>query len=270
MTQRNFNRIFVGIALATCIAPLAGGTGAFAQTMTWGRLTVNSGPPVHDWEIANWIDKYFLDGNPGDGVVSSNIIYIETQCYEEAADNFNAQIDEAVGGWAYDNISFTNTTYLGAQAPGLPSYYRGFHDDAARALRPGSTAFEVLGAGWRGRDMRENCRIAGDLDRSVGGASSTHVLVWAGRPEPLDHRDVEAILANFRSAPFTTIDVLSGDGSNSYGGHADSVGAATRANLESKLDDIGLLMNLGPDEQFHGNRPFATATSTPLTADTFE
>jgi hypothetical protein len=248
---------------------------AEAQSRTWGRLTTHSGPSPYDWEIAQWIDDFFEDGNKGDGVVTSNILYIETQCFEQGADNFNAATGEATGDAATDTVSFTNTTYLGAQRPGVTSYYRGYHDDAAFALVPGRTAAQVHTAGADGRDSRELPRIRGDFFRKVGGGTSTHVLVWAGQPNHLDEQDVVNIALNFESHPNTTVDILYGDGSTGFGTAANSVGAATRANLRSKLQEIGALMDDGADEQFiffvtdHGSSPYISAVPVTAPADTF-
>lgn len=259
-------------ASLTCVLIIAVVTAqlAEAQTRTWGRLTTNSGPAPYDWEIAQWIDQYFQDGAPGDGTVTSNILYIETQCYEQGADNFNPTKGEAIGDAATDTVGFTETTYLAAQRPGVTSYYRGYHDDAAFGLFPGRTAAQVHTMGADGRDRRELPRIQGNFFRKVGGGTSTHVLVWAGQPNNLDETDVINIVLNFESNPNTTVDVLYGNGMTGFGSGADSVGAATRANLRSKLQEIGQKMDDGADEQFiffitdHGSRPLISAV--PVTA----
>lgn len=254
--------------LAFCLLLFTGS--AEAQSRTWGRLTTHSGPSPYDWEIAQWIDHYFEDGSKGNGVVSSNILYIETQCFEEGADNFNAETGESTGDAATDTVSFTNTTYLGAQKPGVTSYYRGYHDDAAFALVPGRTAAQVHTAGADGRDSRELPRIRGDFFRKVGGGTSTHVLVWAGQPNALDELDVVNIVLNFEGHPNTTVDILYGDGTTAFGAGVNSVGAATRDNLRSKIEEIGALMDDGADEQFvffitdHGSSPYISAV--PVTA----
>ncbi len=256
--------------ICTVLVFLAMAPSSEAQVRTWGRLTTHSGPAPFDWEIAGWIDQYFQDGAPGDGTVTSNILYIETQCYEEGADNFNPTKGEATGDAATDTVSFTATTYLAAQRPGVTSYYRGYHDDAAFGLVPGRTAAQVHTGGADGRDRRELPRIQGDFFRRVGGGTSTHVLVWAGQPNGLDEIDAINIVLNFEGHPNTTVDLLYGDGATSFGTGADSVGAATRANLRSKLQEIGQKMDDGADEQFiffitdHGSKPAISAT--PVTA----
>jgi hypothetical protein len=258
------------ICLLVVLFALAAAAPTEAQTRTWGRLTTNSGPAPYDWEIAQWIDQYFQDGSPGNGTVTSNVIYMETQCYEEGADNFNATKGEAVGDAATDTVSFTNTTYLAAQQPGVTSKYLGYHDDAAFGLFPGRTAAQVHTIGADGRNPRELPRIQGNFFRKVGGQTSTHILVWAGQPNNLDYLDVSNILLNFEDNPNTTVDILYGDGTTNFGSGATSTGAATRANLRAKLQEIGPKMDDGSDEQFiffvtdHGSRPSISAT--PVTA----
>ena len=264
LTSRTIICLLVVLCALASVAPTE------AQTRTWGRLTTNSGPAPYDWEIAQWIDQYFEDGSPGNGTVTSNILYIETQCYEEAADNFNATKGEAVGDAATDTVSYTNTTYLAAQQPGVTSNYLGYHDDAAFGLFPGRTAAQVHTIGADGRNPRELPRIQGNFFRKVGGRTSTHILVWAGQPNNLDYLDVANILLNFEDNPNTTVDILYGDGTTDFGAGANSTGAATRANLRAKLQDIGPKMDDGSDEQFiffvtdHGSRPSISAT--PVTA----
>ena len=256
-----FTILISAVVIMFAIAP-----SSEAQMRTWGRLTSNSGPSPFDWEIAQWIDQYFQDGTPGNGTVTSNILYIETQCYEEGADNFNPTTGEATGDAGTDTVSFTDTTYLAGQRPGVTSYYRGYHDDAAFGLVPGRTAAQVHTGGADGRDRRELPRIQGNFFRKVGGGTSTHVLVWAGKPNGLDETDVVNIVLNFESNPNTTVDILYGDGTTNFGTGTNSLGAATKANLRSKLQEIGQKMDDGADEQFvffitdHGSRPAISAT----------
>jgi len=266
----------VGVVVGAFLALLSGSGLAFGQTHEYGKLTVNSGPAIHNWQIARWIDTYFEDGNPGDGIVKSNIIYIETQSYASAGKYVNKLTDQMVGAAnpELDKVRFDNTTYLAAQVGFAEAHDGGYHRGAASWLIPGLTAESVHKGGFLTKDAYEYPEHEGDLKRKVGGSSSTHVVVWTGLETELDKKDIDDILGHFQSASNTTLHVLAGNGSGDYGGLADSVGAATRANLLDTLQEIGLLMDDGVDEQFiffvtgHGNCASTTSGSTACPANT--
>jgi hypothetical protein len=215
-----------------------------------GYLTSFDGKDViFDGEIANQIDIHFEDGSPGDGTVDSNVVAVFTQCF---AGNFAFNFDHVAGdsdegGPAWDPVAFSNAGVVAGSAINKSSKYGLFHDDAARALRPGRRVVDVLKLGRRGflTQQVETPFELGSTSKPIGGASSTHVLVYMSHPNALDDADIAAITSAFPEGPTQTVTVLAGDGT---GTSVD--GAATRANLFSAIETIGDLMDDGPDEQF--------------------
>ena len=244
---------------------LAGVVGAFllvhaapAQSLTWGTLTTSSGPSVMDWMVQDWIDDYFEDGSKGDGTVDSNIFIVGTSCYfGDFLDNFNDTTGDTAGGGAFDTVGFTNASAMSAQEAGKKAVYKGFDNDAAKALKPHNTAVDVFDAGYNGRHASET-PIGTGPNNTVGGSTSTHVLVWAGKPNGEDRSQINDIQNNFTGHPNTTVTVLAGNGTAAQGGpHVDD--AATLDNLKYAIEEIGGKMDDGADEQFvfyvtdHGN-----------------
>lgn len=272
-------RIHRGVALACGAVALSGSAGrASAQSLTWGSMVTDTGPDVFDWELAGWIDEFFEDGSKNDGTVDSNILLLFTECYGgDFLENFNGPTGEAAGGAGFDNVSFSNTTRMSAQEAGKTASYGGYHDDAASALKPGATANDVHQAGVNGkftgyifnRDLTENPQFGGPAFKTVGGTTSTHLLVWAGDPNDQDRTDINTVVGNFTSHPNTTMTVLAGDGTTADGtSHVD--GPATKDNLRTTLQNIGSMMDDGADEQFvlfvtdHGNIEKSNTTASTL------
>lgn len=229
-------------------------SGASADILTWGSISVDNGPTVYDWQIAEWIDEFFEDGSKDNGSVGSKITFINTACYGgDFAENFNGATGDAAGGGAFDTVGFTNIGFVAANSAGKPSYYSGFHDNAAAATTPANDAQDVVNAGSAGKDPRET-PVAFGSNHNLSGTTSTHVLVWAGKPNAQDQTDVNNIHNAFTGQANTTVTVLSGNGT---GANAD--GAATLTNLKSALQNIGAMMDDGADESFvffitdHGN-----------------
>lgn len=246
------------VGFVWCAAPPARAQGAIQSRQ--GALCTASGPAVRDWQIQNWIDKYFEDGNKGDKVVTSNILMVFTQCYGgDVMENFNPSAGETTGGPAqFDGVSFTNTTAMSGCQPGKLGVYGGFHVGASEALRPGNMAVDVFLGGLVTSHASEMPMQAGS-NRLIGGETSTHVLVWAGDPNSYDWADVQRVRNNFAGKPNTTVTVLAGDGMNPL-----SNGPADAFQLELAMKVIGAKMDDGADEQFifyvadHGTKHFVT------------
>ncbi|MEM9303122.1 MAG: hypothetical protein AAGE01_13480 [Pseudomonadota bacterium] len=220
-----------------------------------GTLATSSGSSVQDWQLAMLIDQAFQDGNPGDGVVTSQMSLFFTQCYGGDMIKF---FDDGPPAEILDSVRFPNASVMSAAEAGLPAYYGGAHVGASETLRPGATATDVATAALKSRDAREWPQYKG-RDRRVDGASSTHLLIWAGDPNDRDFKDIENIHGAFDGRRNTTVSVLSGDGTAGNGGpFAD--GPATAERLKEELASIGQLMDDGPDERFilfvtdHGGR----------------
>jgi hypothetical protein len=243
-----------------------------------GRLPTNdrSSSPgnewVSDWELAKWIDKYFEDGSKGDGTVESNIIFLFTLCYGgDFLDNLNGGTGEVRGGSDFDCVSFSSATKLTVNQAGGLGVRAGAGSPMVDAAKPGARAADVHQAGVDnaysgplkgGGSETEIPQIDGANFKRFGGSSSTHVLVWAGLPDPPDRDLIQKVVANYAGHPNTSIIVLSGDSfpeSSTVSGTPLRFGPATRANLEDALKEIGAQMDDGPDEQFvffgcdHGN-----------------
>lgn len=139
---------------------LAGSTG---QADTHGYLVGDSDDSISDYQLAQMIDETFQDGSPGDGVVTSQMTLIFTQCF---GGNFLPFFNETTNenGNILDWVSFTNTTAMSANEPDEPSYYGGSHVGAGAGLKPNALATDVAIEGHRTRDSREYVRFQGTID----------------------------------------------------------------------------------------------------------
>jgi len=183
-----------------------------------GTLTANDGRDIYDWELAQLISIFI-------GTNYESMIFAFTECY--GADKFD------------DLLGLPNTALLSGSSPGRTSQYGGYHRALAGALVPGTTTDAAHAAGVAGSKPGDSPTKAG-TNVPVGGTQSTHVLVWAGKPNSLDQADINDIRGHF-NGPNQTVTVLAGDGTG-----AD--GAATLENLVAAMFGIGLMMN--PGEQF--------------------
>lgn len=242
---------------AFCLLGFALGA-ASANELTWGSMTVNSGPTVYDWMLQDWIDDYFEDGSKGNGTVSSNIVTYQTQCFGgDFLENFNSTTGDTAGGGAFDNVGFTNATTYSANEAGKVSYYDGYHRGAANAMAQGTNSGTVHTAGVNNKYSKENPQSQGAA-KTLGGTTSTHVLIWAGKPEYRDYLDLKNIQDGFPTSATTTVTTLAGNGNSPYT-NVQVDGAATLDGLKGALQSIGALMDDGADEQFalfvtdHGN-----------------
>jgi hypothetical protein len=167
---------------------------------------------------------------------------------------------ECYGGDMVDDFaSYLNTTLLSATTPGNLANYGGYHRGLAANLIPGTTTDAAHDAGVAAHVAAGARDTPWNLGPNVliGGTSSTHVLVWIGRPngtaQQLDQRDITDIFNNFMGQPSTSVTILAGDGTRPY---VDA--PATRQELEDALETIGSQMD--ENEQFilfvgdHGNR----------------
>lgn len=260
------NTIFRGLLSAAVLTGFAINAAQAAQA-TYGTLSSKKGTAsVYDWELQALIGKYF-DNNDGatDGVVSDNILLYFTECYGgDKLENFNG----ATNNTAHDSVGFTNTSSYSANSAGKKSKYGGYHDDAATALAPGTTSGAVHAAGVAGKDASETPQAQGP-SKNVGGASSTHVLIWSGQSNNMDEGDITDIIDSFQGQPNTTVHALANQGNG--GGYLPYNGVtikdATKANLEAELAAIDALMGAG--EQFimfvtdHGNIETANIPDPP-------
>ena len=214
--------LFVGLSLIILFS-----TNVAGQAVNHGTLASNDGRDVYDWEL-EFLISLFINGN------YESMILAFTECY---------------GGDKFDDFAgYANTALLSGSMAGNTSQYGGYHRALAGALAPGVTTDAAHAAGVAGQGTGDSPTKAG-ANVTVGGSQSTHVLVWAGKPEAPDQADIADIRNNF-NGPNQTVTVLSGNG-----GGAD--GAATLDNLIGELAGIGAQMDA--NEQFvmfvtdHGN-----------------
>jgi hypothetical protein len=189
-----------------------------AQPATHGTLVANDGRDIYDWELEAWIGTFIGDDY-------ESMILAFTECY---------------GGDKFDDFAgYANTALLSGSMAGNTSQYGGYHRALAQALQPGVTTDEAHADGVAGAAAGDTPIKAG-VNVTVGGSHSTHVLVWAGKPNWQDQADIDDIRANF-SGISETVTVLSGNG-------VGADGAATAGNLMGALALIGAQMN--SQEQF--------------------
>lgn len=212
------------LAIAAIVAAAAwpGGPGfAPAWAESYGTLVANDGCDIYDWELRFLIDT-FIDGD------YESMILAFTQCY---------------GGDMMDDFAgLPNSAILSGSEPGNTTDYGGYHAGLSSGLMPGSDTDTAHTAGVAHASSGDTPNTAGST-QTIGGTASTHVLVWAGKPNQLDQDDIDNIAGNFGGNPNTTVTVLSGDGTGS-----NTDGAATLDNLIDAMDSIGSVM--GPGEQF--------------------
>jgi hypothetical protein len=124
-------------------------------------------------------------------------------------------------------------------------------------MEQGADSGKVHDAGVANKNSKENPQAQGAA-KNIGGATSTHVLIWAGQPETPDYHDLKDIQDGFTTSATTTVTTLAGNGTSPYT-NVQVDGAATLDGLKSSLESIGKLMDDGADEQFilfvtdHGN-----------------
>ncbi len=202
-----------------------------------GALTDIDGQTFTSADLRKWIDICMPPG------VRQDMILIFSQCY--GANWFQDFLDEIAA----------DVTMLAASQEDKESTYGGVHKAYADNLHPTNTVKKLKDEGVKrieGAALGDTVASAGNQDRPIGGTSSTHVLVWAGNPNPQDWGDIERIRKNFAGHTNTTVFVLAGGSDvKDKDGNYTSL-KATKDNMKLALATIGLLMRLsGPlREQF--------------------
>jgi hypothetical protein len=213
-----------------------------------GTLVTNDAKSyVYDDELAKWIDELIPS--------SANRLLVFTQCFG--------------GNMVDDYQGKSNTAVASAGSPGQYTVYDGYHDDAAKALKPGAgtSGKSVHDAGSAGRvpdkklfpftSFQEQPSSGGGLPLQSfsleptspsGDVQSRHVLVYAGAPRaPQDDADRDAVEQNFAGQPNTTVRSV---GDKSQAGWDRP---ATPENLRKAIQEIGEEIAASPDpskEQF--------------------
>ncbi|QOI99722.1 MAG: hypothetical protein HRU70_04200 [Phycisphaeraceae bacterium] len=229
-------RLLGSISIA---AAAVGGFVGHAHAQGTGTLptSVAGDGPIFDFELKKLIDDIIPACSPK--------LLVFTQCYG--------------GDFLNEFAGSGNTTVLTGSGPGKVTYYGGYHRGAAGALRPGPgrTARDVHQGGINRRVGDENPQTGGTVPPQnfpldpVGQNNilSRHVLVYAGKPEPLDNADRDDIRGAFpNNPPSQSVRTVGGRGA------ADGYGAAaSHANLKKALEDIRNEINASTDpckEQF--------------------
>jgi hypothetical protein len=211
-----------------------------------------AGDTIYDFELQALVKEHI--GTTA-GTDYQNMVFAFTQCY--------------AGRFLDEFKDMGNTAVLCATDENNPSVYTGYHAALADNLKPGMTTDSIHAAAEANAKVNSDGKgdypVKGGTNQTVGGTSSTHVLVWAGQPNEHDQADIDKIHANFSGHPNTTVTVLAGNGT---GNNAD--GPATRAELIQALKDIGAMMNA--NEQFvfvatdHGNADQIEVKATDISA----
>ncbi len=271
MTTRAWLRPFTLLALlALLLALTLPATGApirppdaplrTAVVVEAGTLSTASGPSIYDTQLRKMIDTFIPTTN------AHSALLVFTQCF--------------AGNMVDDFADREGTATLSATAAGESAWYGGYHDDAAKALRPGTgrTSDDVHAAGVAGKFSREHPSSSGtpvslEPTSDTGEIQSRHVLVYAGQPGAEDEADCKQIEDNFAGQSNTTVTTVGCKGNGTTPDYP-----ATLNGLRDALRDIGHQM--GPNEQFilfvtdHGNADEVdtapacegqTCTSAPLT-----
>jgi hypothetical protein len=208
----------VGAVLAVLLTVVFCSPALAQSPYALGTLCAHDGRDIYDWELAHIINALI-------GTNYESMILAFTECY---------------GGDKFDDFAGKpNTALLSGSEAGKTSEYGGYHRALAGALVPGTSTDAAHAAGVAGAKSGDSPTKAGD-NVPVGGTLSTHVLVWAGKPNAQDQADINDIKNNF-NGPNQTVTVLAGDGTG-----AD--GAATLENLVGAMLGIAMMMN--PGEQF--------------------
>lgn len=213
---------------------------AFSQSSTsspHGTLATTEGCPIYDFELASLIATHIP--------ACTKKLLVFTECY--GGDKIN------------DFANSPNTAVISATKPGQTAQYGGYHDDAARALKPGPgrNGNDVHVAGRNGRGKGETPTRGGtmsagnfNLDNVTdnGPVRSRHIVVYAGIPNAMDSADRNAIKNNFQGEPNTTVHTAGAHGAaNGYDQPGSSGG------LHRAIDDAATEITNSPDpcrEQF--------------------
>jgi hypothetical protein len=235
----------IALAAALCGARAASANALFDFN---GLLpTQNPDQPILDTQLAGMFQKYFpKDAN---GAVKSDILLVFGQCY---GGDFSKLFDNTLNdptarqGASADTVAFTNTTVLTACGEGRTADFNGWGSgekpSALDALKPGNAAQDVATAGAGAAGPSEHPTTTGDLTKTIGGAHSTHVVIYAGKP--LTNNDdsrpeIKKVRDNFTGQAGTTVDVLAGDGSAAQSGNIPGAKPATFQALDTLLKQIG-------------------------------
>ncbi len=201
----------------------------FRASSSFGTLCVNEGPSVKGENLRRMLDQHIPVTK------SHSALLIFTQCYGgNMVDNFRGR----------DKTGVASATSRGEEA-----IYGGYHSNASAGLRPGArrTSDDVHNGGVAGKNNDEHPIKAGETisltpTSLTGTIKSRHVLVYAGKPGPLDVIDRINIQNNFANQHNTTVTTVGGSGGPGW----DYPG--TQAGLQQALAKIGRQMN--SDEQF--------------------
>jgi len=232
----------------------------------WGGVASSTPFGIPDWLLADWLDRYVEDGAPGDGEVRADILFLGATCYAgNFLDNLDQETGNIQGGATVDDVRFTNATSITANGPFQFCASGGAGKPMVGAAEPGATAGDVHAAGVEGayegpltsgEHLAERPQIQGDPQRAIGGASSSHVLVWVGETpeetEAQDRSEVADVLGNWTGHPDTTIHLLVGTDEAAQSvvqGTPIIRRPATPETFEESIREIGALMDDGPAEQ---------------------
>lgn len=198
-------------ALTLLVLTLAAGSGAAQadEYVKWGYLPTLSGRSIHQWEVAQWMARYFNDGNVLDKRIDLATTSFFTQCYGgDWLTSFNGTTGQSAVGASYDRWDFTRFVSYSADVAGDLSYYNGYHAGASEGYGSGvllNNSLFVHSSGVAGRDSRESPQLQGSIATPFMGGH-TWIFGYAGQAEPLDYQDLNRIGAAVQGRGDVTYD----------------------------------------------------------------
>ena len=216
MNMKNLGGSVIGFSvLLVAVAPAES-----ARTTTHGFLLAYDEDHIFDTELEELISTHIT--------TYESMILAFTECY--------------AGDMLDDFTGYANTALLSATLPGKTANYLGYHRGLVWALVPGNTTDAAHQSGVAAHVA------AGAYDSpwklgpnlTVGGTSSTHVLVYMGERGGLgiDHEDMLILSSNFSSDPPNSVTLLA-----DRGRPPPVDGPATRQALADALATIGAQMD---------------------------
>jgi hypothetical protein len=166
------------------------------EYVKWGYLPTIAGRSIYQWEVAQWMARYFHDGNTVDRRVDLATSSFFTQCFGgDWLGSFNGATGQAGVGASYDRWTFTSYASHSADVAGELSYYNGYHAGASSGYATGvqfNSSLFVHAAGVAGRDARESPQFQGSITTPFMDGR-TFIFGYAGLAESLDYVDLERI-----------------------------------------------------------------------------
>jgi hypothetical protein len=184
------------LSLLALAAASAFGPARAVEYVKWGTLPTISGRSIYQWEVAQWMARYFNDGNVFDKRIDLATTSFFTQCYGgDWLGSFNGTLGQSAIGASYDRWRLTNFVSYSADKAGDLSYYNGYHAGASGSYGLAvalNSSLQAHVGGVLGRDSRETPQLEGAFDTPFM-SGHTWIFGYAGLAESLDYQDLNRI-----------------------------------------------------------------------------